>query len=88
MLHKLFISYDFSPMDMSSANNLHNPIVSSAYMLLVAETSISTSNDMVNQVDVEGFHVIMGTTYPWTTVANVFGEYQDPGTFNKLFRRF
>ena len=30
MLHKLFISYDFSPMYVSSANNLHNPIVSSA----------------------------------------------------------
>jgi carboxypeptidase C (cathepsin A) len=30
MLHKLLISYDFSPMDVSSANNLHKPIVSSA----------------------------------------------------------
>ena len=33
MLHKLFISYDFSPMDVSSANNLHKPIVSSAMSL-------------------------------------------------------
>jgi len=30
MLLKLFISYDFSPMDVSSANNLHQPIISSA----------------------------------------------------------
>jgi hypothetical protein len=29
----LFISYDFSPMDVSSANNLHKPIVSSAMSL-------------------------------------------------------
>ena len=34
MLHKLFISYDFSPMDVSSANNLHKPIVSSAMSLI------------------------------------------------------
>jgi hypothetical protein len=34
MLHKLFISYDFPPMDVSSANNLHNPIVSSAMSLI------------------------------------------------------
>ena len=34
MLHKLFISYDFSPMDVSSVNNLHKPIVSSAMSLI------------------------------------------------------
>ena len=34
MLHKLFISYDFFPMDVSSANNLHKPIVSSAMSLI------------------------------------------------------
>ena len=34
MLHKLFILYDFSPMDLSSANNLHKPIGSSAMSLI------------------------------------------------------
>jgi hypothetical protein len=34
MLYKLLISYDFSPMDVSSANNLHKPIVSSAMSLI------------------------------------------------------
>jgi hypothetical protein len=33
MLHKLLIPYEFSPMDVSSANNLHKPIVSSAMPL-------------------------------------------------------
>jgi hypothetical protein len=34
MLHKLLISCDFSPMDVSSANNLHKPIASSAMSLI------------------------------------------------------
>jgi hypothetical protein len=54
MLHKLLISYDFSPMDVSSANNLHKPIVSSAKFLAGHSTThqlIEFINDIFMALD-------------------------------------